>query len=83
MKFFKYEKIKFDKIWEYHNGGLPQMRMQKFTLLHVSARHITILRYTEKYERKIKLDKSLWHQNGVLQNSNFSIIQTRHMKLSK
>ena len=26
MKFFrigKYEKIKFDKIWEYHNGGLP------------------------------------------------------------
>ena len=28
MKFFrigKYEKMKFDKIWEYHNGGSPQM----------------------------------------------------------
>ena len=28
----KYEKIKCDKIWEYHNGGPPQMRMPKFTL---------------------------------------------------
>ena len=28
----KYEKIKFDKIWEYHNGSTPQMRTPKFTL---------------------------------------------------
>ena len=34
MKIFrigKYEKIKFDKIWEYHNGGPPEMRMPKLT----------------------------------------------------
>ena len=28
----KYEKLKFNKIWEYHNGDPPQMRMPKFTL---------------------------------------------------
>ena len=28
----KYKKMKFDKIWEYHNGGPPQIRTPKFTL---------------------------------------------------
>ena len=32
---------------------------------------------------KETLTKSLWHQNGDLQNSNFSTIQARHMKLSE
>ena len=31
----KHEKIKFDKIWEYHNGGLPQIRMPNSIFLFV------------------------------------------------
>ena len=42
--------IKFDKIWEYHNGGPPQMSTPKFTLLTCSG-------YPSNYKGKIKFGK--------------------------
>ena len=52
------KKIKFDNIWRFHNGCLPQTRTPKFKLFNRLSLTHQIFRIG-KYEGKIKFDK-IW-----------------------